>query len=154
MELTIYRPNREISPLLSFGAPFFGRQIDEVFDRLLGSPFFETGTGNYSPPVEVSENEDEVKVRVELPGVDEKEVSTTLSNGSLVIKGEKKSSRESKNDLCYCSERSYGMFERVVDVPTTVDPDRVSAHFEHGVLEVILPKKEEARPKQVKIEAK
>jgi Molecular chaperone (small heat shock protein) len=128
------------------------RRDMSVFDRYYGWPFFDNDCISFTPPLELVENEDDFRVFVELPGVDEKDVKTTWVNGQLVIKGEKKSSAAREEDLCCCSERNFGSFERVLPICSAIDSDHMTAHFTRGVLEVILPKKEEAKPKIVKIE--
>jgi HSP20 family protein len=92
----------------------------------------------------VRETDTELVVEAELPGMDEKDVSVTLNNGVLTLKGEKKSEREEKKDNCHLMERSYGSFQRSFQVADTIDADKVKAAFEKGVLKVTLPKRPEA----------
>ncbi len=143
MELTECKENEGVSRQ---------RRDMSVLDRYYGWPFFDNDCISFTPPLELIENEDDFRVFVELPGVDEKDVTTTWSNGRLVIKGEKKSMAAREEDLCCCSERNFGSFERVLPISSAIDSDHMTAHFTRGVLEVILPKKEEAKPKIVKIE--
>ena len=90
------------------------------------------------------ETETELVVEAELPGMDEKDVSVTLNNGVLTLKGEKKAEREEKKDDYRLTERSYGSFQRSFQVADTIDADKVNAVFEKGVLKVTLPKRAEA----------
>lgn len=145
MKLTLWKPTRNLMP--------FG-EVDRFFDRLWSAPFFETGLSSLTPPLEVTENENEFRVKMEIPGIDEKDLSITLTEGVLSVRGEKKSERESKDDMCYCSEVSYGSFERAVAVPTNVDGEKVEAKYTNGVLSIVLPKREEAKPKKVEIKTK
>lgn len=146
MALALWRPLREVSP--------FRREVGSLFDSLFDTPFFDVRATGWVPPMSVYENEESIKVEVELPGVDQKDVSITYTEGNLLIKGEKKSSREQKDELQYCSERCYGVFERILRVPTSVDGEKISARYEQGVLQVTLPKLEESKPKEVKIKIK
>jgi HSP20 family protein len=88
--------------------------------------------------------ETELVVEAELPGMDEKDVSVTLSSGVLTLKGKKKSEREEKKDDYHLMERSYGSFQRSFQLADTIDPDKVTATFDKGVLKVTLPKRPEA----------
>ncbi|HUU03171.1 MAG TPA: Hsp20/alpha crystallin family protein [Myxococcota bacterium] len=143
MALTIWRPARELSP--------FGREMDNVFDRFFDSPFFDVRPTVVAPALEVTENDEAFSVQLELAGVDEKDVEITLTEGTLLIKGEKKEENREQKGTCYCSERSYGAFERAIAVPSNVDGDKVAAKYKNGVLEVTLPKLEEAKPRRVEI---
>lgn len=146
MNLTLWRPTRSLLP--------FAGEVDRFLDRFWSSPFFDLPASSLVPPLEVTENDNEFRVKMEIPGIDQKDLSITLTDGVLSVKGEKKSEQESKNDLCYCSEVSYGSFERAVAVPSNVDGDKVSAKYENGVLSIVLPKREEAKPKKVEIKTK
>lgn len=106
------------------------------------------------PEVDIHENEKQIMVEVDLPGVDEKDVSVTFANGVLTIKGEKKSEREEKEDNYYVAERSYGKFERSLTLPETIDEDQIEAKFDKGVLTVTAQKKPEAVKAEKKIEIK
>ena len=97
-----------------------------------------TGFTGFFPHVEVSETDTELKVEAELPGLEEKDIELSLSNGELVIQGEKKSETEDKTRRM--SERVYGRFERRIALPVDVQEDHVSAKFKNGVLTVVLPK--------------
>jgi HSP20 family protein len=126
-------------------------EMDRVFDSFLGRGF-----GRFSalarvadsdavvPSIDVRETETELVVEAELPGMDEKDISVTLNNGVLTLKGEKKSEREEKKDDYHLMERSYGSFQRSFQVADTIDADKVKAAFEKGVLKVTLPKRPEA----------
>ena len=146
MDLTLYKPFGELAARR--------RESERLFDRFFGTPFFDIRPTYLVPPLEVTEDEDKYLVKVELPGVEEKDVSITLTDGTLTIKGEKKTEKDEKNDMCYCSERSYGSFQRSVALPSTIAGEKVKAHYDKGVLEVTLPKTEEVKPREVKIEVK
>ena len=88
------------------------------------------------PSIDVRETNTDLAVEAELPGMDEKDVSVTLSNGVLTLKGEKKSEREEKKEDYHLMERSYGSFQRSFRLGDTIDPDKVTAAFDKGVLKV------------------
>jgi HSP20 family protein len=106
------------------------------------------------PDLDVRETANAIIVEAELPGVDEKDVSVTLANGMLTIKGEKKHEREEKGQNYYLAERSFGGFERAIRLPDTVDDAKVEAKFDKGVLKVTAAKKPEAVKAERKIEIK
>jgi HSP20 family protein len=107
-----------------------------------------------SPKVDVSESKDAYEITAELPGLDEKDIEVTVANGSLLLKGEKRDERTTKEKDYHISERSYGMFKRSFRIPEAVDTDKISAGFKKGILTVSLPKTSEARSKQRKIAVK
>ncbi len=125
-------------------------ELDRVFDRFLGSSsrlrqaVGEELTGELMPTLDVRETESEVVVEVELPGLTEDTVKVSLSDHLLVIRGEKSTERESKEGEYHVSERSFGAFHRALNIPDSIDPDRVSARLADGVLTVTLPKRPEA----------
>ena len=106
------------------------------------------------PELDVSDDGKQFKIAVDLPGMNEKDVSVTLANGVLTIKGERKSESEEKKESYYMSERRYGAFERQLRLPDTVDESRLEAKFDKGVLRVSAPKKPEAVKAEKKIEIK
>jgi HSP20 family protein len=126
-------------------------EMDRVLNSFLGSGFgrslmpsrFEYSDA-VAPSIDVRESETDLVVEAELPGMDEKDISVTLHNGVLTLKGEKKSEREEKKDEYHLKERSYGSFQRSLRVADTIDADKVKAMFEKGVLKVTMPKRPEA----------
>lgn len=110
--------------------------------------FFSMG----GPAVDVLEDDDSVRVIAELPGLDEKDFSVEVEGSRLLLRGEKKTSREHKDRNCYYSECSYGSFSRVIPLPCDVQADKASATYKKGVLEVVLPKTEEAKSKRIKVQ--
>jgi HSP20 family protein len=132
------------------------RDIDRLFDEVwhgFGAPGFAASGGNrLTPRIDLAETEKEIEVTAELPGLDEKDVEVTLADGLLTIKGEKKSERTEEGKDVYVSERSYGSFQRVVQLPQGVDVDKVTADFSKGVLTVRVPKLPELQANSKKIE--
>jgi HSP20 family protein len=104
-----------------------------------------------SPSVDLAETESEVIVKAELPGLTDKDIDITLSDDTLTIQGEKKQDSEEKGKHYHRVERRYGSFKRCVTLPSPVDAKGVAARFENGVLEITLPKAEEAKPKKIEI---
>lgn len=128
-------------------------------DRLFTN-FFDQG--NYwpenslkvVPAVNLEETEDAFKLSAELPGIDKKDISITLENNVLCIKGEKKSENEDKGKNYHRMERSYGKFQRAFELPGTVNREKIEADFKNGILNISVPKAEEAKPKQIEIKVK
>ena len=109
-----------------------------------------TGTA-FVPPVNVYEDEHNIIVTAELPGIEEKDLNITVENNVLTITGERKMETEVKKENFQRVERRYGRFTRSFTLPPTVDPENVNAEFNNGVLKLTLQKREEAKPKQIKI---
>ena len=134
--------------------PFAGlAEIHEEMDRLFGRSLrSREGFGvTFSPAIDVEVEKDNVIVKADLPGLTKDDVSVTLQENYLTIKGEKKQETEKKDANYFVSERVYGSFTRVVELPVAVDASKIDARFKDGVLHVTLPKTEEARPKQIDV---
>lgn len=145
--LPLKRRNDKIAARREYENPVLVIQdeMNRMFDRFFTDPFdlapFEHSTlSEFSPRVDVSETEKEVKVVAELPGLDEKDIQLELQQDALVISGEKKSESEDKGKNYHRVERSFGSFTRMVPLPTAVEADKVEAEFKKGVLTVTLPK--------------
>jgi HSP20 family protein len=110
--------------------------------------------GGFSPQVDVTETDKEVKVCAEIPGVEAKDADVTIENGTLMIRGEKKYEREENERGQRRMERSYGSFERSITLPTEVDEAKAKAEFKNGVLRLTLPKKADAQSRRQKIPVK
>ncbi|HXG58929.1 MAG TPA: Hsp20/alpha crystallin family protein, partial [Thermoanaerobaculia bacterium] len=107
----------------------------------------------WAPPVDVGESQEKIIVRAELPGMRQEDISIEFENGLLSLRGERKLDKES-GLTWHRVERSYGSFSRSFTLPRTVDPERISASYRDGILEIEIPKKEEAKPKQIRIAVK
>jgi len=132
-------------------------RMNRIFeDALARSRGREEGlrTGMWTPAVDIYENNDSVVVKAELPGVERDQISVEVKDGILTLRGERKFEKEVKEESYHRIERSYGNFQRSFSLPVSVEPDKVTARFKDGVLEVILPKKEQARPKQIQVDVK
>jgi len=146
-----------------FRDPFFSlrNQIEDVFssfgrDRwpaLLGEPE-DISSFALNPRTDISENEEALEITVELPGINEKDVSVTLRDGVLVIKGEKKQESEQKKKDFHLTERSYGAFTRSFQLPSNIDEEGIQAAFNKGVMTITAPKSDKLPPSHRKIEIK
>jgi HSP20 family protein len=133
-------------------------EMNRVFERFehdwprLPSLFGRSGGHALSPELDVRETGNAITVEAELPGVEEKDVTVTLANGVLTIRGEKKQEREEKDGDYHLTERSFGSFQRSLRLPESIDETKVEAHFDKGVLKVTAAKKPEAVRAERKIE--
>lgn len=108
-------------------------------------------TSQFAPPVDVYEDEHNVVLKVEVPGIDEKDIDVQVENNVLTVHGERKVEKEEKEENFRRIERQYGSFTRTFTLPSTVDAERIQADYDKGVLKIVLPKKAEAKPKQIKV---
>lgn len=133
----------------------FNRMFDTFF-RGFDMDLFGGRTGSFSPNVEVSENDKEIKVAAELPGLDENDIDITLTDDTLTISGEKKEEKESRGKDFFMKERTYGSFKRSIPLYSEIESDMVEAHFKKGVLTVTLPKsgKEIENKKKITVKVK
>jgi len=106
---------------------------------------------SFAPAVDVYEDEHSVTLKIEVPGIDEKDIDVRIENNTLTVHGERKFEKEEKEENFRRVERQYGSFTRSFTLPTTVDAEKVSANYDKGVLRIALPKKAEAKPKQIKV---
>jgi HSP20 family protein len=129
-------------------------RINRVFTNAYGrSDEGLMTSGNWVPPVDIYQNGDnEVVLKAELPDMTREDIDITVDNGTLTIRGEKKFSTEVKEEAFRRIERSYGTFSRSFSLPQTVDTGRVGAEYKNGVLTVRLPLREEAKPRQIKVD--
>lgn len=106
---------------------------------------------SFAPLVDVYEDEHNVTLKIEVPGIDEKDIDVRIENNTLTVHGERKFEKEEKEENFRRVERQYGSFTRSFTLPNTVDAEQVKANYEKGILKVSLPKKAEAKPKQIKV---
>ena len=139
--------------------PTFGlrEDTDRLFDRFFSGgldwPFGPTrSVAGWAPALDVSETDTEFSIQAELPGVDPKDVEISITGRSLTLSGQKKESTERKDANCYHSECRFGSFSRSLQLPESVDPDKVSAEHKNGVLMIRLPKRESETPKRITVE--
>jgi len=127
-----------------------GRMIDRFFTTdTMGGTFFDTS--DWLPGMDVSEDNDNFVVKMELPGLTKNDVNITFRENTLVIEGEKKCEEEKKDTHYHRVERSYGKFSRSFMLPTRVKDNKIDAKFKDGVLTITLPKAEEVKPKAIDV---
>jgi HSP20 family protein len=129
------------------------RMFDDFSRGFDLSPFDGGWSWGFSPPVDVREDEKEVTVKAELPGMEEKDIEVNLADNGLTIKGEKKAEKEEKGKDNWYRETSYGAFHRFIPLPEGLDKEKVDARFKNGVLTVTLRRLEEAKGKKIAIKA-
>ncbi len=138
-------PFRELNLLRS--------QMDRIFEDLVGrSDKEEWGKASWYPPVDIYETEGDIVLKAEIPGVDQKDMEIKVEDDTLILRGEKKVERDTKTENFLRAERAYGAFQRSFALPQTVDRENIKASLKKGVLTLILPKKEEVKPKQISIQ--
>src|SRR5438445_5377156 len=143
--ITRYDPFREFATL------------QDRMNRLFRDPRGPEGqdesltTTAFAPPVDVYEDEHSITLKIEVPGIDEKDIDVRIENNTLTVHGERKFEKEEKEENFRRVERQYGSFTRSFTLPNTVDPEQVNATYNKGVLKVTLAKKAEAKPKQIKV---
>ena len=144
MNVIRWDPYRELS---SF-ADRFNRALGTVTGRERDE---EMSLGAWIPPVDIAEDKDRITLTAELPGFREDQVKIQMEGGVLTIRGERKFEEEKNGRNFHRVERSYGQFVRSFTLPNNVDRDQIRAAFENGLLQIELPKSEEARPREIKI---
>lgn len=149
--ITRRNPSGELTPLDRLSQLF--NQPLAPWWRLAGSPEQVLTASSFVPAVDIYEDEHNIILTAETPGIEEKDLDVSLENNVLTISGESKMENEEKQDNFHRVERSYGRFTRSFNLPPTVDTENVKADYNNGVLKIALAKREEAKPKQIKIEA-
>ncbi|MFH2010202.1 MAG: Hsp20/alpha crystallin family protein [bacterium] len=137
--LRVWRPFHELA------------RFDRDFDSLFRNPVRNGDVGTFRPSVDIEETEESFVLTADLPGVDEKEIEITVHEGVLLLSGKRELEREEKTDKGIYRERSHGAFLRKFRLGPNVDPEGIAAAYKHGVLTVTLPKKAEAKPKQIPV---
>ena len=134
------------------------RDLQERMNRMFDDSYRGTSRGEdwglggaWAPPVDIYEKDGNIVLKAELPGVDPKDVDVRVENNLLTLRGERKFDTEVQRDSYHRVERSYGTFSRSFTLPTVVDQASIKAEFKDGMLQVVLPKREEAKPKQIQV---
>ena len=130
-------------------------EVNRLFDSFFGRPATATaptGERMWAPAVDIRENKDNLILTFEVPGIRDKDVNLSITDDILSVRGERRFDYEAKEESYHRLERAYGKFERHVQLPMPVQSDKVKAVYRDGVLEVTLPKAEELKPKQIKID--
>src|SRR5438093_1551215 len=146
--LTRWEPFREFSTM---------QDRMNRMNRLFREPYSPEGpeealtTTSFAPPVDIYEDEHNITLKLEVPGIDEKDIDVRIDNNTLTVHGERKIEREEKEENFRRIERQYGSFTRSFTLPSSVDTEQVSADYAKGMLKINLAKKAEAKPKQIKV---
>lgn len=144
MALVRWDPVRELDSLQT--------DMNRLFDRFFGAPAGDRAGGRrWIPAMDLTETDDSLVLRADLPGLSEDDVEIEVKDGVLTISGERKSEHEEKGEGFHRVERSFGRFSRALNLPDGVDAEKVQANFDAGVLEVRIPKPEETQPTRVEI---
>jgi HSP20 family protein len=141
--LTRWDPFREFTTLQD--------RMNRLFRDNYGEGQETLSTSTFAPPVDVYEDEHNVTLKIEVPGIDEKDIDVRIENNLLTVHGERKFEKEEKEENFRRVERQYGSFTRSFTLPSTVNPEQVQAHYDKGILKIQLAKKAEAKPKQIKV---
>lgn len=150
-DLTPWRGQRNLDARERTGSPLSSlhQEMDRLFDDFFGNwgmaPFRGLEAGTFVPRVELKENDKEIQITAELPGVDEKDIRISATDDVLMIEGEKKSETEEKEKGYYRTERYFGSFHREIALPSEIDRDKSEANFKNGILRLTLPKTEKAQ---------
>ena len=155
MALVRFRPfGQAVDPFRDLGD--IQGEMNRLFDSFFGRPSQQqSGTGMervWAPAVDMHETKDDLVVTAELPGVSEKDIHLSITGDVLTLKGERNWNQDMKQDNCHRVERWFGRFERNLPLPMPVQADKVKASYRDGVLTVTLPKAEEIKPKEIKID--
>ena len=147
MNLTRWEPYRELATLQD--------RLSRAFGSTFGRPDRddEVIMAAWAPPVDITEEKDRIVITAELPGFKENQIEIQSENGMLTLRGERKFEKESDGKSYHRVERSYGQFVRSFSLPNNVDRERIKADFSDGLLKIELPKREDAKPRTIKISA-
>ncbi len=140
---THWEPFRGVAPLQD--------QINRLFDTLTGRASDESALTTWAPAVDIYETEHELVVKADLPDIDPKDLDIRVENNLLTIRGERKFEKKVKEDNYLRVERSYGTFRRSFSLANTVNAEAIKADYNNGVLTLSIPKHEEAKPKQIRV---
>jgi HSP20 family protein len=146
--LTRWEPINDISNL--------SQRMDRMFEELMGRGLRRLAEddrvrGSWSPAVNILEKKDAIVITADLPGLKAEDVDVTVDNGVLTIRGERRLEEASEGETYHRVERVYGVFERTFTLPNSVDVNRIDAKFRNGEMVVTLPKREESKPRAVKV---
>jgi len=146
MTITRFSPLHDVAVLQN--------RLNSIFNDFARPASGETeslNSGSFLPAVDIYEDAQKLALRIEVAGIKPEDVDIRVENNTLTVKGERKFSSEEKEENYHRIERRYGSFVRSFTLPQTVDTEQVTANYEHGLLSIELPKKPEAKPKQIKV---
>lgn len=145
MAIVRYNPFRDLRAMQEQ----MNHLLDMAWSRDTGEELRE---GVWHPPVDIFETEDAVIIKAELPGIEQKDIEVKIEDGTLVLRGERKHDEEIKKENYHRVERYYGQFQRSFSLPNAINQEKVKATCDKGVLTIILPRREEKKPKQINVE--
>ncbi|BBB56398.1 MAG: Hsp20/alpha crystallin family protein [Rickettsiaceae bacterium] len=127
--------------------------FDDLFNELYSLPtsFLSKSGVDLSPRIDISETDAAYKIEAELPGINQKEIDVKIDNNILTIKGKKEDIKEEKEKNYHLRERYYGAFQRSISLPNNIEPEKIKASFENGVLNISVPKNDKRTPKKIEI---
>ena len=127
--------------------------FDDLFNELYSLPtsFLSKSGVDLSPRIDISETDAAYKIEAELPGINQKEIDVKIDNNILTIKGKKEDIKEEKEKNYHLRERYYGAFQRSISLPNNIEPEKIKASFENGVLNISVPKNDKRPPKKIEI---
>jgi HSP20 family protein len=131
--------------------------LQDRVNRILRESFTPESPGevltksNFAPPVDVYENEQSITLKIEVPGIEEKDINVSIENNTLTVRGERRFEKDEKEENFQRVERMYGTFTRSFTLTDTVDQEQVTAHYDKGVLKICLVKKAEAKPRLIQV---
>ncbi|KPJ78302.1 MAG: hypothetical protein AMJ54_04235 [Deltaproteobacteria bacterium SG8_13] len=146
MELVRWNPMRDMNDLR--------HRIDQMFGGMFYPASVENQGSlqwNWNPVVDVYDNDESIVIKAELPGMEKKDISIDVKDRLLILKGERSTDKEVKEEKYYRRERSYGSFQRVFNLPVDVDADKIEAAYADGLLKIEIPKPETQKPKQITV---
>jgi HSP20 family protein len=146
--LTRWNPTREAASI--------SQGMERLFDEMVGRGLWRTSEerplrGTWVPAVNILERQDSMLITADLPGLKAEDVDVTVEDGTLTIRGERKLDEVGEGETFHRVERIYGVFERTFTLPNSVDVDKIEARFSNGEMTLTLPKREESKPRSVKI---
>ena len=152
MRLRSLVPSRESNALMPSGFGLFGlhREIDRLFNEF-AQGMGPSGLQNIVPNIEISETDKAIEISAEMPGLERKDVEISIEDDTLTIRGEKKVEEDNKDKNVQHSERSYGVFLRVLQLPPGIDPSSVQATMSNGILKLTIPKPAKSEPKKIEV---
>jgi len=140
-------------PLWDTRFPSLRDEMDKMFEEFFEKVRFPSARErSWTPALDVYETKKEVIITVDVPGVDPKEVTVSIVEGSLTIKGERKKDADLKDEDLFRAEREFGAFQRMVQLPAEVSADKAKASYNNGVLKIIIPKAQKSAPREVKVD--
>jgi HSP20 family protein len=146
MELIRWNPMRDMFN--------FRHQLNHLFDDAFSPSVWDDAgmsVRDWNPIVDVYDNDENIVIKAELPGIDKKDINIDVKDGVLTLKGERSYDNEVKKDKYYRRERLFGKFERAFRLPADIDPGKISADYNDGILKIDIPKPEQQKPKQITV---